>query len=160
MLSQPDPQGGLAQRWLPAVLVCALAAWPSVAEDAAQEANGQAVEPTSQPTAGATAPSGPTLGEGPASAAPKQAVSKPPPKATTATRPTGPPPEFRGPDITLIASEERTVYEFRQNGQLRMIKVVPRFGKPYYLTPRDPTMGFGDLEQADSLIAEWVLWEF
>lgn len=155
MLSQPDPQGGLAQRWLPAVLVCALAAWPGAAEDAAQA--GQAVEPTPQRAAKAAAPSEPTVGEG---AAPKQAVSKPPRKATTATRPTGPPPEFRGPDITLIASEERTVYEFRQNGQLRMIKVVPRFGKPYYLAPRDPTMGFGDLEQADSLIAEWVLWEF
>ena len=41
-----------------------------------------------------------------------------------------------------------------------MIKVVPKFGKPYYLAPRDRTTGFGDLEQADSLIAEWVLWEF
>lgn len=154
MLSQPDPQGGLAQRWLPAVLLCALAAWPSASENAAQA--GQAVEPTPQRAAKAATPSEPTVGEG---AAPDQAVSKPPPKAT-ATRPAGPPPEFRGPDITLIASEERTVYEFRQNGQLRMIKVVPKFGKPYYLAPRDPTTGFGDLEQADSLIAEWVLWEF
>lgn len=68
--------------------------------------------------------------------------------------------EFRGPDVTLIAGEERTIYEYRHNGQLRMIKVVPKFGKPYYLAPRDPTRGFGDLEQADSLIAEWVLWEF
>ena len=62
--------------------------------------------------------------------------------------------------MTLIASEERSVYEYRQNGQLRMIKVVPKVGKPYYLTPRDPTRGFGDLEQADMLLAEWVLWEF
>ena len=70
------------------------------------------------------------------------------------------PAQLRGPDVTLIAGEERTVYEYRQNGQLRMIKVVPKFGPPYYLTPRDPTRGFGDLEQADSLIAEWVLREF
>ena len=62
--------------------------------------------------------------------------------------------------MTLIAGEERNIYEYRQNGQLRMIKVVPKFGKPYYLTPRDPTHGFGDLEQADMLLAEWVLWEF
>ena len=68
--------------------------------------------------------------------------------------------EARGPDVTVIAGEQRTVYEYRQNGQLRMIKVVPKFGRPYYLTPRDPTRGFGDLEQADSLIAEWVLREF
>ena len=157
MLSQPDPHGGLVQRWLPAALVCALAAWPSVAEDAAQEAGGQAVEP--QQAAKAAAPSEPPVGEGAAATAPKRAASVTPPTAT-AIRPAGPPPEFRGPDITLIASEERTVYEFRQNGQLRMIKVVPKFGKPYYLAPRDPTTGFGDLEQADSLIAEWVLWEF
>ena len=71
-----------------------------------------------------------------------------------------PPPEFRGPDITLIASEERMVYEYRQNGQLRMIKVVPKLGKPYYLVPFDRTRGFGDLEQARTLVAEWVLWEF
>lgn len=71
-----------------------------------------------------------------------------------------PPARFRGPDVTLIAGEERTVYEYRQNGQLRMIKVVPKFGPAYYLAPRDPTRGFGDLEQADSLVAEWVLREF
>lgn len=158
MLSQPDPHGGLVQRWLPAALVCALAAWPGVAESAAREGDRQAVEQAPQ-AAKSAAPSEPTVGEGAAAAAPKQAVSEPPPKATV-IRPAGPPPEFRGPDITLIASEERTVYEFRQNGQLRMIKVVPKFGKPYYLAPRDPTTGFGDLEQADSLIAEWVLWEF
>ena len=71
-----------------------------------------------------------------------------------------PPPEFRGPDVTLIASEERMVYEYRQNGQLRMIKVVPKLGKPYYLVPYDRTRGFGDLEQAKTLVAEWVLREF
>ena len=85
-----------------------------------------------------------------------KATERPPPSK----RPRGPLPQFRGPDITLIAGEERNVYEYRQNGQLRMIKVVPKVGKPYYLTPRDPTHGFGDLEQADMLLAEWVLWEF
>lgn len=77
-----------------------------------------------------------------------------------AVGPAGPPPEFRGPDVTLIAGEERTVHEYRHNGQLRMIKVVPKRGKPYYLVPRDPTRGWGDLEQAEALHAEWVLWEF
>lgn len=72
----------------------------------------------------------------------------------------GLPPEFRGPDVTLIAGEERMVYEYRQNGQLRMIKIVPKRGKPYYLVPRDRTRGGGDLEQARMLMAEWVLWEF
>ena len=87
----------------------------------------------------------------------QQATPKLPPSSRRASLPA---PEFRGPDVTLIAGEERTIYEYRHNGQLRMIKVVPKFGKPYYLAPRDPTRGFGDLEQADTLIAEWVLWEF
>ncbi len=74
--------------------------------------------------------------------------------------PSTPPRKSRGPDVTLIAGEERTIYEYRQNGQLRMIKVVPKFGKPYYLAPRDPTRGWGDLEQARTLLPEWVLIEF
>jgi len=81
------------------------------------------------------------------------------------TPPKDPPPPVsieppRGPDVTLIAGEERAVYEYRQNGKLRMIKVVPKRGKPYYLVPRDPTQGFGDLEQADTLVPRWVLIEF
>lgn len=83
-----------------------------------------------------------------------------PTPSPAALQPAGPPPEFRGPDVTLIAGEERTVHEYRHNGQLRMIKVVPKRGKPYYLVPRDPTRGWGDLEQAEALHAEWVLWEF
>ena len=83
-----------------------------------------------------------------------------PAPSPAAIRPSGAPPEFRGPDVTLIAGEERTVHEYRHNGQLRMIKVVPKRGKPYYLVPRDHTRGWGDLEQADALQAEWVLWEF
>ena len=87
------------------------------------------------------------------------------PKAPTSTPPSDPPPDLsidaaRGPDVTLIAGQQRTVYEYRQNGKLLMIKVVPRIGKPYFLAPRDPTRGFGDLEQADTLVPRWVLIEF
>ena len=66
----------------------------------------------------------------------------------------------RGPDVRIIAGEDKVVYEFRQNGQLRMVRVVPSWGKPYYLVPRDPTKGFGDLERADALIPQWVIAEF
>ena len=93
----------------------------------------------------------------------KDVATEPP--ARSSVRPTDPPPavslqEARGPDVTLIAGEERTVYEYRQNGKLRMIKVVPKVGRPYFLAPRDPTTGFGDLEQADTLVPRWVLIEF
>lgn len=66
----------------------------------------------------------------------------------------------RGPDVTIIAEEERVIYEYRQNGQLRMVRVVPTLGRPYYLVPRDQTRGFGDLERADMLLPSWVIVEF
>jgi hypothetical protein len=67
---------------------------------------------------------------------------------------------FSGPDIVIIAEDERTIYEFRQGGELRMVQIVPKIGRPYYLVPRDPTRGFGDLERADMLIPSWVILEF
>ena len=63
----------------------------------------------------------------------------------------------RGPDVVIIQDEDRVVYEFRQNGQLRMVRIVPKWGKPYYLVPRDDTKGFGDLERADMLLPQWVI---
>lgn len=66
----------------------------------------------------------------------------------------------KGPDVVIVAEENRIVYEFRQNGQLRYIRVVPKRGKPYYLVPTDATKGNGDLERVDSLVTSWVLWEF
>lgn len=149
MFSQPCIHNRIPRRCLAAALACALAAWPSAAAKV-PKADAEATESAPQKPSQTQRPK-PGQAEAANTGTPRRAI---------AARPSSPPPEFRGPDVTLIASEERTVYEFRQNGQLRMIKVVPKFGKPYYLAPRDRTTGFGDLEQADSLIAEWVLWEF
>lgn len=66
----------------------------------------------------------------------------------------------RGQDVTIIEGEERTVYEYRQNGELRMIRVEPRLGRPYFLVPADPTEGYGNLEEADMLVPKWILLEF
>lgn len=68
--------------------------------------------------------------------------------------------EHRGPDVTLIETEERVVYEYRQNGLLRMIKIVPKRGKPYYLVPRDPAGGLGTVEEADVLVPQWEIVRF
>ena len=111
----------------------------------------------------ATATKTPSTEPEAAPASPKDAAAKP--TAPSGIRPQDPPPapsldEARGPDVTLIAGESRTVYEYRQNGKLLMIKVVPQGGKPYFLAPKDPTTGFGDLEQADTLVPRWVLIEF
>ena len=66
----------------------------------------------------------------------------------------------KGPDVTIIARQDEVVYEFRQNGVLRMIRVVPNWGKPYYLVPQDPTKGNGDLDKAGALVPSWTLKEF
>jgi hypothetical protein len=63
-------------------------------------------------------------------------------------------------DVTITEGEERTVYEYRQNGQLRMVRIVPRFGRPYFLVPADPTRGQGDLEQRGQLVPSWRIREF
>ena len=68
--------------------------------------------------------------------------------------------ESTGPDVTIVVGEERTAYEYRQGGELRAIKIVPKVGKPYYLVPSDDTRGFGDLEKADMLIPRWTIIEF
>lgn len=67
---------------------------------------------------------------------------------------------FEGPDVTIIAEPDRTVYEYRQNGVLRMIRVVPEVGPPYFLVPEDPTRGDGDLERAERLLPSWVILRF
>ena len=79
---------------------------------------------------------------------------------TTAARPAEDPPPFRGPDVTLIETEERTIQEFRQNGVLVFVKITPKNGKPYYLAPRDPTKGWDDLERAEALVPRWVILRF
>lgn len=68
--------------------------------------------------------------------------------------------DIRGPDVTIIEEEDRTVMEYHQGGVLRMVRIVPAWGKPYYLVPRDQTTGIEDLERADTLLPTWVIVEF
>ncbi len=65
-----------------------------------------------------------------------------------------------GPDVVITAGKDRTVFEYSQAGQLRLVKIVPRLGRPYYLVPADPTRGFGDLNQAGTLLPQWTIIEF
>jgi hypothetical protein len=63
-------------------------------------------------------------------------------------------------DVVITEGESRTAYEYRQSGQLRMVKIVPRSGKPYYLVPADRTRGTGDLEEKGQLVPSWRIIEF
>lgn len=68
--------------------------------------------------------------------------------------------KVKGPDVVLVESEKKSIHEFRHNGRLVMIKVVPKRGKPYYLVPEDPSKHFGDLERAEKLVPKWILKRF
>ncbi len=41
------------------------------------------------------------------------------------------------PDITIVRKGKKTFQEYRRNGRLYMVKVVPDVGLPYYLRDTD-----------------------
>lgn len=63
-------------------------------------------------------------------------------------------------NVEIIEDEGRTVYEYRQNGLLTIIKVVPKNGLPYYMVPADDSAHFTDLEQRNKLYPRWVIVEW
>ncbi len=80
----------------------------------------------------------------------------PPPPPPPAAMPDVPPPppgvqsgEIMEPGVTIIQTDNETIYEYRKGSQLYMVRVVPKAGPPYYfydlngdgeldMTPRDP----------------------
>jgi hypothetical protein len=70
------------------------------------------------------------------------------------------PENLGGDDIQIVSGEDRTVYEYRQNGKLVAIKVVPKNGRPYYMVPADETGMPRDLETARHLYPQWVIVEW
>jgi len=68
--------------------------------------------------------------------------------------------EVMEPDITIRQQGEKTVEEYRVNGQLYMVKISPSKGVTYYLVDTD---GDGRLDQRreglenDMQIPGWVL---
>jgi hypothetical protein len=67
------------------------------------------------------------------------------------------------PEVTIIRKEEKTIEEYRVNGQFYMAKITPVVGKPYYLIDAD---GDGNLETkqfelaADFAIPSWVIFSW
>ncbi len=41
------------------------------------------------------------------------------------------------PEVTITEGRDETVEEYRANGQLYMIKIIPKIGKPYFLLNRN-----------------------
>ena len=67
------------------------------------------------------------------------------------------------PDITITRKGKDTIQEYRRNGKLYMIKVVPQVGPAYYMldTNGDGQMDVkkNDLDK-NSVINQWLLFEW
>jgi len=66
------------------------------------------------------------------------------------------------PEINIIQKEDRTVEEYRMNGELYMIKVTPKVGYPYYYidTDGDGSLESKQYELQSGLVPNWVLFKW
>ncbi len=67
---------------------------------------------------------------------------------------------FNDDDIEIVEGEERTIYEYRNNGILMMIKIVPKVGRPYYMVPADGSAHYQNLDHKKKLYPQWVIVEW
>ncbi|WP_048306458.1 DUF2782 domain-containing protein [Halomonas sp. PR-M31] len=64
------------------------------------------------------------------------------------------------PDITVRQEEDRTIREYRVNGQLYAIRIEPKVGPAYFLVDDD---GDGDFQRSDNeriAVPSWVLFSW
>ena len=66
------------------------------------------------------------------------------------------------PEVTIMESDKGTIYEYRINGNLYMIKVQPTVGPPYYLldTDGDGQMDVRENRVWNNHIPQWVLFSW
>jgi hypothetical protein len=65
------------------------------------------------------------------------------------------------PDVTIRQEGDRTVQEYRVNGFLYAIKIIPKTGKPYFLVRADGSDGnFVRSDSPDMLIPSWEIFKW
>ncbi|MEW5965609.1 MAG: DUF2782 domain-containing protein [Pseudomonadota bacterium] len=86
--------------------------------------------------------------------------SVPPPVLLPA--PGGAPDLNEAPAVTIKPSSQGRVVEYRANGKLYMLKVIPKVGKPYYLIDQKGDGQFARQDSLDSGLRPpmWVIKEF
>lgn len=69
------------------------------------------------------------------------------------------PPGSEAQIVIRPGDDEQVFYEYRVNGELREIKVVPRVGPEYYLVPAE---GGGWIRESETelLVPSWVLFRW
>lgn len=67
------------------------------------------------------------------------------------------------PEITIIKRDGKTVHEYRVNGTVYMVKIIPNSGPAYYLIDKD---GDGNMETRRSdlekglKVPQWLLYKW
>lgn len=69
-----------------------------------------------------------------------------------------------GEEVVIRNDGDKTFYEYRRGGEIVEIKVVPKYGKPYYLKPTDvQNAENGEYVQSDSpdiSVPSWVIFSW
>lgn len=72
--------------------------------------------------------------------------------------------ETTGEEVVIRNDGDKTFYEYRRGGQIVEIKVVPKYGKPYYLKPSDvQNAENGEYVQSDApdvSVPSWVIFRW
>ncbi len=63
------------------------------------------------------------------------------------------------PQIVIRNEDDKTFYEYRVNGVLKEIRVVPKVGPTYYLVPDDGNAWIRE-DRSQVLVPSWVLFEW
>ncbi len=65
------------------------------------------------------------------------------------------------PEITVIEKDGDVIEEYRVNGQLYMMKITPKHGKPYYMHKEDQEGGWVIAGPNEPLsVPKWTLFTF
>jgi len=65
----------------------------------------------------------------------------------------------QGQEVVIRHGEDKTFYEYRVNGILKEIKVVPKQGPAYYLVPRDGG-GWIREDKSQMLVPSWIIFRW
>lgn len=61
------------------------------------------------------------------------------------------------PEIVIKQLEDKIVHEYRINGFLYAIKVIPKKGKPYYLVAEDGSDNFMRVDEPRFMVPKWEI---
>jgi hypothetical protein len=89
-------------------------------------------------------------------------VPPPPPPPQESPKSTSPPanPGALEPEITITSKGSEIHEEYRYNGVLYMVKVIPKHGPPYYLVYDERGRARRSDLEPDIIVPQWVIKRF